>query len=113
MTGRGVRAVYGDQVVADFRVALSLLLQITCHQCAIRAYPAARRMLILKASVQALVSVREIAIAETGQLRESLWDLLRHLISPLHISGEIFRRQRRIQAGQWRSLGEMGRDPDL
>jgi hypothetical protein len=50
-----------------------------------------------------------VAVAETRQLRESLRNLLRHLISPSHLSSELFRRQRWLQAIQGLRLGEMGR----
>ena len=102
-------AVFGDQFVADFRVAQPLLLEFTCKQRAIHADRATRRMIILIATVQALMA-DGVAIAETWQLRESLRNLLGHLISFSHLSRELFRRQRRLQTLQVLWLGEMGRD---
>ena len=69
-------------------------------------------MLILIATVQALVS-DAVAVAETWQLRESLRNLLRHLISLSHFPCELLRRQRWLQAIQGLWLGEMGRDRAL
>src|SRR5215470_18326595 len=69
-------------------------------------------MPILIATVQALVS-DAVAVAETRQLRESLRNLLSHLISLSHLSSELFRRQRWLQAIQGLRLGEMGRDRAL
>ena len=110
MTGR--RAVFADQSVADFRIAQSLLLEFACDDRAIHAGCAASRMIILIATVQALVS-DTVAVAKTRQLRESLRNLLRHLISLPYLSRKLFRRQRRLQAGEGRRLGEMGRDRTL
>ena len=54
-----------------------------------------------------------VAIAETWELRESLRNLLGHLISFSHLSSELFRRQRRLQILQVLWLREMGRDRSL
>src|SRR5262245_23061105 len=91
MTGLGV-AVFGDQFIADFRVAHSLLFEFAGHQRAVQANLTASGMSLLIATVQALVSDASVAVAETRQLSESLRNILRHLISVSHLSAELHRR---------------------
>src|SRR5215475_13356840 len=107
MTGGG--AVYGDHFVADFRVAQTLPFEVACKYGAVPAYCAAGRMLILIAAVQAFMPAG-ITIVETRQLRESLRNFLRHLISLSYFSRELFRRQRRLQTIEGLWFCEMSRD---
>ena len=86
----------GDQPFADLLVAQAFLLELRRHQRADLADSAARRMIILVATVKALVA-DGVAVTEARQLRQRHRDFFGHLIRRARLAGKLFWRQCRRQ----------------